>query len=82
MSSAVADCFLPKPDIVSETDRLVCEVGRALLLAAPMSRNGFREVGLGGGSSNGETRGPEVVGEARSRLRKGLFELSDKPADR
>lgn len=77
----MADGFLPKPDIVSETDRLVCEIGR-VLLAAPMSRKGFREVGLGGGSSNGEIRGPEVVGEARSRLRKGLFELSDKPVDR
>lgn len=53
-SSAVADDLLSKPDIVSETDRLVGAVGR-VLLAAPISRKGFREVGLGGGSSNGDT---------------------------
>lgn len=68
----VGDVFF-SIDIAS--DRIFCKLEREVRTG---SRNGLRETGLGGGSSNGDGRAGEIA-----RLRKGLFEdrLSDNPAD-
>ena len=72
-SSAVGDVRL---SIDMASDRIFCRLAWAVSAG---SRNGFRDTGRGGGSSNGDGR----VGDALL-LRKGLFEerLRVNPADR
>jgi hypothetical protein len=64
-------------DMLSDSDRML---ERLDLLVMAGSRNGLRESGRGGGSSNGEAG---LVGDT-ARLRNGLFEgrFNDNPADR
>ena len=69
MSSAVGDVLSFGTDMLS---------GDLTLSLAPVvegrSKKGFLEVGLGGGSSNGEaSAGDRLLGET-ARLRKGLLE--------
>jgi hypothetical protein len=63
--------------MLSDSDRML---ERLDLLVMAGSRNGLRESGRGGGSSNGEAG---LVGDT-ARLRNGLFEgrFNDNPADR
>lgn len=71
ISSAVREGRLLSEDMVSDADRILEMLDRP---ARAGSRNGLRESGRGGGSSNGETGPGERLGDGRARLRKGLLE--------
>lgn len=57
--------------------------GDAVVVVVEESRNGFRDVGLGGGSWGERWVEEDIAGEA-ARFRKGLFDdrLTESPGDR